>query len=118
MKSATWQALRGTLERIGNVYYSEGKLRESQKYYEEVLHADHEMNDLSGLASGYGNLANALDGLGDLQGALKMQQMSLAVFNQIGDRRGASATLNNLGLLFVEMGVLDDAKKYSSRRLR
>ena len=41
-----------------------------------------------GLASDYGNLANALDGLGDLTGSLKMQQESLAAFNKVGDRRG------------------------------
>jgi tetratricopeptide (TPR) repeat protein len=55
-------------------------------------------------------MANAMDGLGDLTGALQMQQQSLAAFNQIGDRRGAAATLNNLGNLFVEMGNLTEAR--------
>jgi tetratricopeptide (TPR) repeat protein len=43
--------------------------------------------------------------------------MSLSVFTQIGDRRGASTTLNNLGNLFVEMGALADAKKYYEQAL-
>jgi tetratricopeptide (TPR) repeat protein len=62
-------------------------------------------------------LANALDGLGDLKGALKMQQASLAEFTQVGERRGISTTENNLGNLLVEMGSLEEAKKYFEQAL-
>ena len=103
------QSVRAALERIGNVCYQEGKLRESEDYYAQVLKFDHELNDPVGLASDYGNMANALDGLGDLTGALKMQQDSLAAFDQIGDRRGSSTTLNNLGNLALERGQLKEA---------
>jgi tetratricopeptide (TPR) repeat protein len=40
-----------------------------------------------------------------------MQQKSLVAFDEIGDRRGSSATLNNLGNLAVEMGNLGEAQK-------
>jgi len=46
-----------------------------------------------------------------------MQLDSLAAFKQLGDRRGSSATLNNLGNLSVEMGNLDAAKKYFEQAL-
>jgi len=46
-----------------------------------------------------------------LNGSLKMQRQALAAFDEIGDRRGSSATLNNLGNLAVEMGNLDEAQK-------
>jgi len=52
-----------------------------------------------------------------LQGALKMQMQSLAAFSQVGDRRGASATLNNLGNLYVEKGDLSEARKYYDQSL-
>ena len=50
-----------------------------------------------------------------MTGALKMQQQALAAFDEIGDRRGSSATLNNLGNLAVEKGNLDEAEKYFNR---
>jgi tetratricopeptide (TPR) repeat protein len=105
------------LERIGNVYYQQGKLREAEDYYKRTLRLDREVHSPVGLASDYGNIANALDGLGDLKGALEMQQKSLAAFNQIGDKRGATETLNNLGNLFVELGNFEEAKKQYAQAL-
>ena len=109
--------MRSAVERIGNVYYSRGNISEAEKYYEQGLAFDREINDPFALGSDYGNLANALDGLGDLKGALKMQQQSLAEFMKVGERRGISTTENNLGNLLVEMGNLEEAKKYFERAL-
>jgi eukaryotic-like serine/threonine-protein kinase len=103
--------IRASLERIGNVFYGQNKPREAESYYNQALKVDQGFNDPNDLASDYGNIANCLDALGDLPGALKMQQQSLAAFTQIGDRRGQGATLNNLGNLAVEMGELEEAKK-------
>jgi tetratricopeptide (TPR) repeat protein len=111
------KSIAATIERIGNVFYAQGKMVEAKKYYEQALPFDKEINDPYAMAGSYGNIANALDGLGDLQGALRMQLESLAAFNQVGDRRGASATLNNLGNLQVEMGNLDEAQRYFDQSL-
>src|SRR6202012_2649710 len=45
-------------------------------------------------------------------GAMKMQQQALAAFKQVGDRRGTADTMNNTGIIFVEMGDLASARKY------
>lgn len=112
------RGIRAAIERIGNVFYSEGKMPEAKDYYQQTLALDREGgNEASALASDYGNLANALDSMGDLKGALKMQQQALDAFNQVGDKRGAGATLNNLGILFVELGELDEAQKYYEQAL-
>lgn len=63
-----------------------------------------EIDDKSGVAGGWGNLANVLDTMGNLPEALKMQQAGLATFREVGDQRGTASTLSNLGNLLVENG--------------
>jgi tetratricopeptide (TPR) repeat protein len=109
--------VRRTDERIGNVMYQEGKLHESESYYNKALQFDQEFHDVDALASDYGNIANVMDDLGDLHGALQMQLKSLAAFNEVKNNRGAGETINNLGNLSGEMGHLREAKKYFDQAL-
>lgn len=109
--------IRNSNERIGNVLYNEGKSLESEAYYNKALQYDQGLHDVDALASDYGNIANALDDLGDLKGTLKIQQQSLAAFNEVENHRGASETLNNLGDLSIELGNLGEAKKYFDQAL-
>ena len=109
--------IRNTNERIGNVLYQEGKPLESEAYYNKALQYDLGLHGVVNLASDYGNIANALDDLGDLKGSLKMQQQSLGAFNEVKDNRGAGETLNNLGNLSMEMGNLGEAKGYYEQAL-
>jgi len=62
---------RSALERIGNSFYDQGKLEVARDYYEQALHIDLDLRNTSDLASDYGNIANALDSLGDLAGSQK-----------------------------------------------
>jgi tetratricopeptide (TPR) repeat protein/TolB-like protein len=103
--------IRDTLERIGNSFYDQGKLLVAKGYYEQALQIDLGLHTASDLAGDYGNIANALDGLGDLKGSLKMQEEALAEFEKGIGRRGAAATLNNLGNLMIEIGDPENAKK-------
>ena len=109
--------IRNAQERIGNVLYGEGKPLESEVYYKQALEYDRAFHEPSGLASDYGNIANAMDDAGDLKGALQMQEQTLAAFNEIDDRSGASETLYDLGNLHVEMGNLIQAKKMYDQAL-
>jgi len=86
-------------------------------YYEQALNIDLSVRTATDLASDYGNIANALDGLGDLDGARKMEEQALASFEKAGERRGAAATLNNLGNLMVEIGDPENARKDYERAL-
>jgi eukaryotic-like serine/threonine-protein kinase len=111
------RGIRDSHERIGNVLYNEGKPVESEAHYNKALQYDQGVHDLDALASDYGNIANDLDDLSDLNGELKMQQKSLAAFNEVKNNRGATETLNNLGNLSIEMGNLTEAKKYYDQAL-
>jgi len=106
---------RGTLERIGNTFYDQGNLNVANDFYQQALKIDLETGQTSDLASDYGNIANALDGLGDLIGSRKMQ--ALAAFEKTSDRRGAAVTLGNIGGLMIELGDPDNARKYFEQAL-
>lgn len=51
--------------------------------------------------------------LGDLEGALRQGQRSLALFRAGAAERDAAAIGNNMALTYLEMGNLDDASRYA-----
>lgn len=104
--------IRDSDERIGNVLYSQGKPKESMDFYDKALQFDLANHGSSDLAGDYGNLANALDDLGELDKAQEMQQQSLEAFEKAGDMKGVAETVYNLGNLSLEMGNFGDARKF------
>jgi DNA-binding winged helix-turn-helix (wHTH) protein/tetratricopeptide (TPR) repeat protein len=100
------------LEMIGNTLYEEGKLTEARSKYEEALRIDREIGSSDGrLCSELGNIANILDGLGDLAGAEKMHRQVLQMFDKAGNKRGSSSTEINLGIVLEEQGDLAGAER-------
>jgi eukaryotic-like serine/threonine-protein kinase len=99
-----------TSEDLGNVYYEKGKLEEARRYYEEALRIHQKIGrGPSEIGTDTGNIANVLDGLGDLVGATLMQEKALQSFRDGGDQRGESDTLCNLGNSLMERGELSQA---------
>jgi eukaryotic-like serine/threonine-protein kinase len=102
--------IAATLTDLGNVCYEQGKLEDARRYYQEALKNDQEAGAHPALiGSDMGSIANVLDGLGDLDGAARMQEQSLQGFRDGGDQRGESDTLNNLAVVLVERGELSQA---------
>jgi len=93
---------------IGNIFYERGKLQEARSYYQQALDIDRPLG-IPAVASDLGSLANVMDGMGDLSGALRMQEQSLEAFRNSGNRRGEASTLSNLGNILVEQGLLAEA---------
>lgn len=101
-----------TLEALGNIDYEQERLAEAKRYYEGALRIDREIAAPPGsIGSDLGNIANVLDGSGDLVGATKMQEQSLQGFREAGDKRGESDVLLNLGNVLVERGEMALAKE-------
>jgi serine/threonine protein kinase/tetratricopeptide (TPR) repeat protein/TolB-like protein len=93
---------------IGNIFYERGQLEEARRYYQQALDIDRTLGSPS-MAGDLGSLANVMDGMGDLPGAVRMQQQSLEAFRSSGDRRGEATTLSNLGNILIEQGRLTEA---------
>jgi len=98
---------------LGNVYYDQGKLEEARRYYEQALRSDQEIGaEPAVIGSDMGSIANVLDNLGDLMGAIRMHEKSLQGFRDGGDQRGATAELSSLAGVLVERGDLTQAMSY------
>jgi len=93
---------------LGNIFYERGKMEEARQHYQEALDLDRELGSPS-IASDLGSLANVKQSIGDLAGAVKMQEESLNGFREAGDRRGEAATLVNLGDVLRDQGHLAEA---------
>ena len=103
---------------IGNIFFMQGKYLEARRYYEETLHIDREVGARGGpIGSDLGNLANVMNGLGDLVEATRLQEQSLAAFREVENKRGESATLIALGSLLATRGDLAGGKKTSEQAL-
>jgi tetratricopeptide (TPR) repeat protein/TolB-like protein len=94
---------------LGNIFFERGQMEEARRHYQEALDIDRVL-DSPGVASDLGSLANVMQSTGDLAGAVKLQEQSLAGFRKTGDRRGESATLVNLGDVLWDQGQLAAAK--------
>src|SRR5208282_3044188 len=95
---------------LGNVYYDQGKLEEAKRYYEQALRIHQDIGAAPGnIGSDVGSIANVMDNLGDLAGAIRMLEQSLQGFREGGDQRGESTTLSNLAGILVERGELSQA---------
>jgi serine/threonine protein kinase/tetratricopeptide (TPR) repeat protein/TolB-like protein len=102
------QNVATTSSNIGNIFFERGQLEEARRYYQQALDIDRTLGSPF-MAGDLGSLANVMDGMGDLPGAVRMQQQSLEAFRSSGDRRGEATTLSNLGNILIEQGRLTEA---------
>jgi serine/threonine protein kinase/tetratricopeptide (TPR) repeat protein/TolB-like protein len=93
---------------IGNIFYERGQLEQARRYYQQALDIDRTLGSPF-MAGDLGSLANVMDGVGDLPGAVRMQEQSLEAFRSSGNRRGEATTLSNLGNILIEQGRLTEA---------
>jgi tetratricopeptide (TPR) repeat protein len=63
------------------------------------------------------NLGLVYDALGQKQEALRYYEQALAIWREVGDRRGEGSTLNNLGLVYDDLGQKQEALQYYEQAL-
>ncbi|MGV3461136.1 MAG: tetratricopeptide repeat-containing sensor histidine kinase [Flavobacterium sp.] len=90
-----------TLTNIGNIYLLKDKDAEAFKYYSEAEKPLIATSNQRGLGELYNNLGNYYDKTGNRDQAEANYNKALAVFNEIGEKYGASASLAFLGNLYA-----------------
>jgi tetratricopeptide (TPR) repeat protein len=103
------QKLAYTLSRMGSMFYQQGKLEEAKRYQEDALRVDREVGN--GTERDMSNLANVLDAMGELTGAVQLWQQAAQGFHEQGDKSDEAITLTNLGGGFLRRGDIGLAKK-------
>ncbi|MBU4372850.1 MAG: tetratricopeptide repeat protein, partial [Euryarchaeota archaeon] len=96
-------------------YKSLDEIKRSIELKEKLL------SELSGEdeISGYllGSLGILYDQIGSYKKAIKCYENALAIFQEIGDRRGEGANLGNLGTAYSDLGQVEKAIEYYEKAL-
>ncbi|MEO0114746.1 MAG: sigma 54-interacting transcriptional regulator [candidate division WOR-3 bacterium] len=118
---------------LGLIQEQRGELDSAVKHYERCLSLYTELGNELLLATHYNNLGNVFWDKGDLERALDAHQKSLAIKERLRDQvlktpgavdldpitisRSISISLNNLGLLYEDLGDLEKAIEFFYRAL-
>ena len=90
---------------IGNVLYTQGKLADARRSYQKALEIQRLTGDKAGGDGSLGNLANVMQGMGDLRGAARMQEQALRAFGGVRRQARRSFRLTPPGPLFLKTAV-------------
>src|SRR5207302_9358852 len=89
----------GQLNRIGNVYFGQGRYAEAFSCYQKALEYDREAADTAELIATLGNLGNICAVSGPREQADTDYRQVPSLQTRLGDEGGLGATLVNLGNL-------------------
>jgi DNA-binding winged helix-turn-helix (wHTH) protein/tetratricopeptide (TPR) repeat protein len=108
--TGAWQQTANALSREGSLFYDQGLLADAKRSQEEALRIDREIG--SGTERDLSNLANVLEALGDLSGAVHSREEAAQGFHRQGDKNDEAMTLANLGGVLLKIGEVDSAKRH------
>ena len=107
-----------TLWKKAQHYQKSHNYREAAKTYLKAAQIDIKNNKKKKDASTEFSCAGTcLYNIGDLDGALKCYKEALEIDEQLGDLKGKSIVLNNIGSILSDRGDLDGALKYYKEAL-
>ena len=104
--------------RLGSIHLVLHNWSKAVEYYSEAVDVAGELKDLSRLGKMYGNLGGAYEHLGDLARARAYSQKSIAIHELLHDQISVAVAENNLGLVLMRQGELDQARQHLDRALR
>jgi tetratricopeptide (TPR) repeat protein len=107
-----------SLNLLGAVAFEEGALEEARERFDGALGLARSLGDTQLEARAHNNLASVAHLRGDALEALSLYRAALLSYQRLGDRRGAGETCHNLGLVFRELGALNDADEATEQALR
>lgn len=101
-----------TCDYLGHAYTRLGQYAEGLRYQiqQEQLAIQHGFRNLEGAA--YLGRAAIYSYIGDRPKAIKLEKAALAIFREMGDRRGILVACNNLGFSYGEYGDYAQALQY------
>jgi CHAT domain-containing protein/Tfp pilus assembly protein PilF len=83
--------------------------RALELYRDPVIQSAFPRESRQGEGTALGNLGIAYLNLGQYQEAIALNEQSLVIAREIGDRRGEGNALNNLGVAYIDLGQYQEA---------
>lgn len=104
---------------IGLIHYYQQNYDDAKKYFDEALKYFQEANHKPGLAAAYNNLGMYFNQTKQLEKSLDAYNNSLKIDEEIGSSElEQSYTINNIGNVYEQMGLADEAIVYFNRALK
>jgi eukaryotic-like serine/threonine-protein kinase len=103
------------LSRLGSIATDLSDLPTGKRYNEEALRVDREIGWPT--SRDLGNLANALQGMGDLRTAAKLYEEAARGFDQGGDKSSAAVALGNLADTLLKLGQFGSATRSAAQSM-
>ena len=105
-----------TFLNLGTVQQELGRPADALKYFLKSLNTGEEPDAYTQVYITK-NIGRTYLKLGDFERSLLNSRKSLALMEELGDRLGASYTLDDLGLTYMQMGRLGEAEDYLNKSL-
>jgi tetratricopeptide (TPR) repeat protein len=102
---------------VGSIYLAMEDYDNSEKWIKKVLECTKEINDSGLMGKCYMNLGIISKKTGDTINAIKNYKNSLAISEDLGNKRDQAIVLQNLALLCQSQGKYAEAYAYSNRAL-
>ncbi len=120
------QGIASSYNNLGNIYHIQNNFEKALESYSSALVIFKEIGFALGVTSIYNNMGavyyNRAEQLKDKSSKLQLLEnaranynASLAIFEEIGDKRGVAATLINIGNVELKENKPEKAKEYANR---
>lgn len=102
--TAHYEVMSSTLNRLGGVYFNQGKWDAAVFAVTRALEIREKLNDLVGVARSSSNLGILKRSSGDLKGALENYKRSLEALLRVGDTEGTAIAYTNIANVYIDLG--------------
>jgi tetratricopeptide (TPR) repeat protein len=106
------------LGRLGSIHLVRHEWSKAIAYYSQAIEVAGEVKDLSRRGKMYSDLGGAYEHLGDLMRAREYSQKAITIHELLNDRLSVARAQNNLGLVLVRQGYLEQAREHLDSSLR
>jgi tetratricopeptide (TPR) repeat protein len=106
------------LGRLGSIHLVRHEWSKAIAYYSQAIEVAGEVKDLSRRGKMYSDLGGAYEHLGDLLRAREYSQKAITIHELLNDRLSVARAQNNLGLVLVRQGYLEQAREHLDSSLR
>jgi tetratricopeptide (TPR) repeat protein len=115
----THQALEARiLGRLGSIHLVRHEWSKAVEYYSQAIEVAGEVKDLSRRGKMYSDLGGAYEHLGDLGRAREYSQKAITIHELLNDQLSVARAQNNLGLVLIRQGYLQQAREHLDSSLR
>lgn len=105
------------LNNIGAIYFNEGDIPNTLKYFHQSLKVEEKIGNEVGIAETLSNLGYIYNQNGDNVSALKYFNRSLNIRKKLKDREGMAVVLSNMGLVYYSETDTTKALEYFKKSL-